>query len=94
MSIKQTLVKLTLEKFVTSPTEYSWRFRQSPYTRQEWETFDIPCICGVAGVFTAFLTESCSEREWRENLKDKAMQELQENLESVKQQMESLQNMR
>lgn len=84
--------KITLEKFVTSPTQYAWRFRQSHYTRYEWETFNLPIACGVAGVYTAFLTETCSELEWKAKLKEKAMQELQENLESVKQQIASLQD--
>jgi hypothetical protein len=94
MLIKQSFIKLTLERYLVnaqdSSTQYAWRFRQESYPRQEWETFDIPCICGVAGVFTAFLTESCCEREWKEKLKEKAFQEMQNSIENIMQQIESL----
>lgn len=83
-------IKLTLERFVASPTGYAWRFRQEPYTRQEWETFNIPCMCGVAGVFCAYITENDDVDEWKEKLKQKAFQEMQNSIENIMQQIESL----
>ncbi|MNQ73935.1 hypothetical protein D3C85_886810 [compost metagenome] len=94
MPIKQSFVKLTLERFITNSTQYAWRFRKESYTRQEWETFDIPCICGVAGIFCAHLNDSDEDestiQEWKEKLKDKALHEMQNSIEIIMQQIESL----
>ncbi|MNQ25270.1 hypothetical protein D3C85_384850 [compost metagenome] len=83
-------IKLTLERFITNSTQHAWRFRQESYTRQEWETFDIPCICGVAGVFCAYLNDSDDVEEWKGKLKEKAFEEMQSQIENLMQQVESL----
>lgn len=89
-------IKLTLERYLVHSqapsSQYAWRFRQESYTRQEWETFNIPCMCGVAGVFCAYLSDSDDVEEWRwkEKLKEKAFHEMQNSIENIMQQIESL----
>lgn len=91
-------IKLTLERVITriashpSEHEWGWGFRQSIYTREPWETFDIPVVCGVAGVYIAYLLDEQDIESWKDKLKGKAMQELQEAKLNIQQQIDSLGN--
>lgn len=95
-------IKLTLERVITrvasSPEEHEWgwRFRQNSYTRESWETFDLPSVCGVAGVYVAYLPDCLSDGDeqnielWKFKLKEKALQELQEAKLNIQQKIDSL----
>lgn len=95
-------IKLTLERVITevgkSPADikWGWRFRQTPYTRESWETFDIPVVCGVAGVYTAYLPDELDAeiyiRWYKHLLKEKALQELHEARQDIQQKIDSLWN--
>lgn len=91
-------IKLTLERYYVASYQkgcnsyYDWRFRQEPYTRESWETFELPAVCGVAGVYTAYLEDEQDIESWKDKLKGKAMQELQEAKLNIQQQIDSLGN--
>lgn len=92
-------IKLTLERVITevgkSPADikWGWRFRQTPYTREPWETFDIPVVCGVAGVYTAYIPDNEQDIEsYKQKLKDKALDEMQETIAGILDQIDSLGN--
>lgn len=91
--------KLTLERILTNYSKscaphYEWKFRQESYTRESWETLDIPIVCGVAGIYIAYLPADDEQdiESWKDKLKEKALQELQEARQNIQQQIDSLGN--
>lgn len=97
MTIKRSAVKLTLQRVITSYSEsskpkYGWVFRQESYTREPWESFQLPVVCGVAGVYTAYLEDAQEIEAYKQKLKDKALEEMQENIAEILEQIDSLGN--
>lgn len=91
-------IKLTLRRIITSYSEssklkYGWVFRQEPYTRYSWETFDLPVVCGIAGVYDAYLPDGEQDIEsYKQKLKDKALEEMQETIAGILEEIDSLGN--
>lgn len=94
-------IKLTLQRIITSYSEcskpqYAWVFRQESYTRHSWETFNIPAVCGVAGVYIAYIPDEVRGKicmkYYRQKLKEKALQELEEAMQNIEKQIDSLEN--
>lgn len=80
--------KLTLQRSLF--TSNKWSFKQEPYVKESWESFDIPVIFGAAGVYQAFIPDEANIEEWKEKLKEKAFHEMQNSIENIMEQIESL----
>lgn len=81
-------IKLTLQRNLF--TSNKWSFKQEFYSQNSWETFDLPVIFGVAGVYQAFIPDDADVEEWKEKLKEKAFQEMQDSIENIMEQIEAL----
>lgn len=85
-------IKLTLQRNLF--TSNKWSFKQESYSQNYWETFDLPVICGVDGVYQAFIPDDGDIEEWKEKLKEKAFQEMQKSIEETLKQIDSLVNIK